>query len=105
MEQAFTKKDSAISPATGKAIGQHEAAGLKSLTKEQHLRFWEEVIYWNSERFNEAKWRQVRKKIWRAKEEHCMKVLGWYPPPGPIHEIVTPGGRQLRLYSSNSWTA
>ncbi|KAI4945893.1 hypothetical protein J4E91_007807 [Alternaria rosae] len=105
MEQAFTKKDSAISPATGKAIGQHEAAGLKSLTKEQHLRFWEEVIYWNSERFNEAKWRQVRKKIWRAKEEHCMKVLGWYPPPGPVHEIVTPGGRQLRLYSSNSWTA
>lgn len=105
MERAFTKEDSAISPATGKAIGQHEAAGLKSLTKEQHLRFWDEVVYWTSERFTEAKWRQVRKRIWRAKEEHCMKVLGWYPPPRPVHEIVTPGGRHLLLYSSSSLTA
>ncbi|KAI4936665.1 hypothetical protein J4E86_011282 [Alternaria arbusti] len=105
MERVFTKEDSAISPATGKSISQHEAAGLKSLTKEQHLRFWEEVIYWNKERFTEAKWRQAKKNILRAKKEHCMKVLGWYPPPPPVHSIVTPGGRQLLLYSSSSWTA
>ncbi|KAI4663261.1 uncharacterized protein J4E78_003672 [Alternaria triticimaculans] len=105
MERGFTKEDSAISPATGKAISQHEAAGLKSLTKEQHLRFWEEVIYWNNERFTEAKWRQAKKDILRAKKEHCMKVLGWVPPPPPVHSIVTPGGRQLLLYSSSSWTA
>ncbi|KAI4678894.1 uncharacterized protein J4E88_006182 [Alternaria novae-zelandiae] len=85
MERGFTKEDSAISPATGKAISQHEAAGLKSLTKEQHLRFWEEVIYWNKERFTEAKWRQAKKDILRAKKEHCMKVLGsasWTAPTG-----------------------
>ncbi|KAI4912970.1 hypothetical protein J4E85_010945 [Alternaria conjuncta] len=105
MERVFTKEDSAISPATGKAISQHEAAGLKSLTKEQHLRFWEEVIYWNKERFTEAKWRQAKKDILRAKKEHCMKVLGWCPPPPPVHSIVTPGGRQLLFYSSSSWTA
>ncbi|KAI4606132.1 hypothetical protein J4E80_010340 [Alternaria sp. BMP 0032] len=105
MERVFTKEDSAISPATGKAISQHEAAGLKSLTKEQHLRFWEEVIYWNKERFTEAKWRQAKKDILRAKKEHCMKVLGWIHPPPPVHSIVTPGGRQLLLYSSSSWTA
>ncbi|KAI4607205.1 hypothetical protein J4E83_009661 [Alternaria metachromatica] len=105
MERVFSKEDSAISPATGKAISQHEAAGLKSLTKEQHLRFWEEVIYWNKERFPEAKWRQAKKNILRAKKEHCMKVLGWCPPPPPVHSIVTPGGRQLLLYSSSSWTA
>jgi len=105
MERVFTKEDRAISPATGKAISQHEAAGLKSLTKEQHLRFWEEVIYWNKERFTEAKWRQAKKDILRAKKEHCMKVLGWVSPPPPVHSIVTPGGRQLLLYSSSSWTA
>ncbi|KAI4653124.1 uncharacterized protein J4E79_008637 [Alternaria viburni] len=105
LERVFTKEDSAISPATGKAISQHEAAGLKSLTREQHLRFWEEVIYWNKERFTEAKWRQAKKDILRAKKEHCMKVLGWCPPPPPVHSIVTPGGRQLLLYSSSSWTA
>ncbi|KAI4684280.1 hypothetical protein J4E81_009160 [Alternaria sp. BMP 2799] len=105
MERVFSKEDSAISPATGKAISQHEAAGLKSLTKEQHLRFWEEVIYWNKERFTEAKWRQAKKDILRAKKEHCMKVLGWIHPPPPVHSIVTPGGRQLLLYSSASWTA
>ncbi|KAI4640646.1 hypothetical protein J4E93_008236 [Alternaria ventricosa] len=105
MERVFTKEEIAISPATGKSISQHEAAGLKSLTKEQHLRFWEEVIYWNKERFTEAKWRQVKKNILRAKKEHCMKVLGWVPPPPPVHSIVTPGGQQLLLYSSSSWTA
>ncbi|KAI4915417.1 uncharacterized protein J4E92_009371 [Alternaria infectoria] len=85
MERVFTKEDSAISPATGKAISQHEAAGLKSLTREQHLRFWEEVIYWNKERFIEAKWRQAKKDILRAKKEHCMRVLGsssWTAPTG-----------------------
>jgi hypothetical protein len=104
-DRVLTNEDSAISPATGRPISQHEAAGLKGLTKQQHAKFWEEVTYWDKERFTEAKWRQVLKRIWRVKQEHCMIVLGWHPPPSPIPSIVTPEGRHLLLHSSSSLTA
>ncbi|CAG5188875.1 uncharacterized protein ALTATR162_LOCUS12050 [Alternaria atra] len=104
-DRVTTKSDSAILPTTGKQIRQHEAAGLKGLSKEQIPKFWEEVEYWNKEFFSEAKWQEVLKRIWRARQEHGMMVLGWHPPPKPIHSILTPGGRHLLLYSSSSLTA
>ena len=34
-----------------------------------------------------------------------MMVIGWRPPPRPIHSIAAPRGRHVLLYSSSSFTA
>ncbi|RYN46788.1 hypothetical protein AA0118_g12411 [Alternaria tenuissima] len=100
-----TTLDSVISPITGKPIARHEAAGLKGLTREQHPKFWEEVRNWTTDHFSSAKWHQVVKCIWRRNQEDYMKVIGWRPPPRPIHSIAAPRGRHVLLYSSSSFTA
>ncbi|RYO58268.1 hypothetical protein AA0116_g7372 [Alternaria tenuissima] len=100
-----TTSDSVISPITGKPIARHEAAGLKGLTREQHPKFWEEVRNWTTDHFSSARWHQVVKCIWRRNQEDYMMVIGWCPPPRPIHSIVAPRGRHVLLYSSSSFTA
>ncbi|CAN9411524.1 unnamed protein product [Alternaria alternata] len=100
-----TTSDSVISPITGKPIARHEAAGLKGLTREQHPKFWEEVRNWTTDHFSSAKWHQVVKCIWRRNQEDYMMVIGWRPPPRPIHSIAAPRGRHVLLYSSSSFTA
>ncbi|CAI9627575.1 unnamed protein product [Alternaria burnsii] len=100
-----TTSDSVISPITGKPIARHEAAGLKGLTKEQYPKFWEEVRNWTTDHFSSAKWHQVVKCIWRRNQEDYMMVIGWRPPPRPIHSIAAPRGRHVLLYSSASFTA
>ncbi|CAN9397592.1 unnamed protein product [Alternaria alternata] len=100
-----TTSDSVISPITGKPIARHEAAGLKGLTREQYPKFWEEVRNWTTDHFSSAKWHQVVKCIWRRNQEDYMMVIGWRPPPRPIHSIAAPRGRHVLLYSSSSFTA
>ncbi|CAN9412025.1 unnamed protein product [Alternaria alternata] len=100
-----TTPDSVISPITGKPIARHEAAGLKGLTREQYPKFWEEVRNWTTDHFSSAKWHQVVKCIWRRNQEDYMMVIGWHPPPRPIHSIAAPRGRHVLLYSSSSFTA
>ncbi|KAB2100456.1 hypothetical protein AG0111_0g11304 [Alternaria gaisen] len=97
--------DSMISPITGKPIARHEAAGLKGLTREQHPKFWEEVRNWTTDHFSSVKWHQVVKCIWLRNQEDNMMVIGWHPPPRPIHSIIAPRGRHVLLYSSSSFTA
>lgn len=94
-----------ISPITGKPIARHEAAGLKGLIREQYPKFWEEVSNWTTDHFSSAKWHQVVKCIWRRNQEDYMMVIGWRPPPRPIHSIAAPRGRHVLLYSSSSFTA
>ncbi|KAG9195835.1 hypothetical protein G6011_00956 [Alternaria panax] len=100
-----TTSDCGRALAPGKQLRQHEAAGLKGLAPERHTKFWEEVTYWNTEHFSSAKWREVLKCISKIKQEHGMILIDWHLPSKPIHSIVTPGGRQLLLYSSSSLTA
>ncbi|CAN9140209.1 unnamed protein product [Alternaria alternata] len=100
-----TTSNSVISPITGKPIARHEAAGLKGLIREQYPKFWEEVSNWTTDHFSSAKWHQVVKCIWRRNQEDYMMVIGWRPPPRPIHSIAAPRGRHVLLYSSSSFTA
>ena len=94
------QNEAEISPATGKPLKKHEKWGLKGLNEEQQVKFWEDVIYWSKERFLEAKWREVVRRIERAKEEDNVIVFGWRPPR-PVHSLVTTGERRLLLHGSS----
>jgi hypothetical protein len=94
-----------ISPLSGKEMRKHEKSGVKGLTKEQKVLFWEQAIYWCNERFSEAKWREVVRSIERATKEDNLIVFGWHPPLQPMDSVTTKGGRQILSYDSSSLTS
>ena len=96
-----------ISPATGKPLKKHEKSGLKFLKEEQEDKFWEEVAYWNEERFSEPNWKEELRRIGQVAQEHKLIEFGWHPPSPstPKDSEPTSGGRQLLLQSSSSLTA
>ncbi|EOA89506.1 uncharacterized protein SETTUDRAFT_105677, partial [Exserohilum turcica Et28A] len=98
------KEEKEISPATGEEMKKHEKWGRKGLTNEQQVTYWKQVIYWNKERFTEAKWREAVRRIARAAKENNVIVFGWHPPP-PTHSINTLGGHPLFPYGSSSLTS
>ena len=93
-----------ISPATGKPLKKHEKSGLKFLKEEQEDKFWEEVTYWNKERFSEPKWKEELRRIGQVAQEYKIIEFGWHPPspsPSPPKDPEpTASGRRLLLHSS-----
>ncbi|USP75717.1 aspartate kinase [Curvularia clavata] len=94
-----------LSPLSGKPMKKHEKWGLKSLSKEQHTRFWEHAAYWCRVRFSEPQWKQVVCRIERAAKEDNVIMFGWHATQQPIDPATAIIDRRRLIRSSSSLTS